>query len=267
MADNTVYLITGANRGIGLALTTLLLLRPKTTVIATSRSLPLPLPSSSDATPSPSPSPYASLSIHPTSALHPIPLDESNPSISSSALPAVLSSLGIKHINILIANAGSSVGFKSVQDTDIDNFRQDLEVNFLNVVKLFGVVWPLLERAETEKKLIVMSSSVGSIGLMGLEGGGDGNLPVGSYGVSKAAVNWWAQKLSVEYKNKGLLVGVIHPGWVKTSMGQGLADAVGVKEPPLTTEESAKGVLEQIDGLTEEKTNQFLMYDGRVLPW
>ncbi len=29
-------------------------------------------------------------------------------------------------------------------------------------------------------------------------------------------------------------------------MGQGLADAVGFKEPPLTVEESAKGMVEQV---------------------
>ncbi|KAK4228536.1 Norsolorinic acid ketoreductase [Podospora fimiseda] len=255
MADNTVYLITGANRGIGLALTTLLLTRPKTTVIATSRTLPSPS------------SPYSSIPIHPTSILIPILLDDSNNSddISSSTLSARVLEAGISHINIVIANAGSSAGFKTIKETEIDDYRQDLEVNLFGVIKLFKGVWKnLLEKTTENKKFIVISSSVGSIDMLGK---GEGELPVGGYGLSKAAINWWAQKLSAEYKSKGLLVGVIHPGWVKTAMGQGLADAVGVKEPPLTTEESAKGILEQIDGLTEEKTHQFLMYDGRVLPW
>lgn len=32
--------------------------------------------------------------------------------------------------------------------------------------------------------------------------------------MSKAAANWWAKKVSIELKDKGLLVGIIHPGYV-----------------------------------------------------
>ena len=34
--------------------------------------------------------------------------------------------------------------------------------------------------------------------------------------------------------------------WVKTGNGQSFADSVGVKEPPMTLEESVNGVLEQV---------------------
>ena len=34
--------------------------------------------------------------------------------------------------------------------------------------------------------------------------------------------------------------------WVKTANGQAFADSIGVNEPPMTVEESAKGVLEQV---------------------
>jgi hypothetical protein len=30
--------------------------------------------------------------------------------------------------------------------------------------------------------------------------------------MSKAAANYWAKKVSVEFKGKGLLVGIVHPG-------------------------------------------------------
>lgn len=75
--------------------------------------------------------------------------------------------------------------------------------------------------------------------------------------------------------------------WVKTAMGQAMADAVGFPEPSLSEEESAKGVLEQvssphremsgrvmanrvmeqIDHLTPEKSGQFLAWNGMSLPW
>ncbi|KAG7287388.1 hypothetical protein NEMBOFW57_006899 [Staphylotrichum longicolle] len=50
-------------------------------------------------------------------------------------------------------------------------------------------------------------------------------------------------------------------------LGQGLADAIGFKQPPLTVEQSVKGVAEQIDGLTPEKSGKFLTYTGAELPW
>lgn len=34
--------------------------------------------------------------------------------------------------------------------------------------------------------------------------------------------------------------------WVRTEMGQDFADSFGFKEPPLTLEESVRGLLEQV---------------------
>lgn len=34
--------------------------------------------------------------------------------------------------------------------------------------------------------------------------------------------------------------------WVKTSLGNGIAAAIGMKEAPVTVEESAAGVFEQV---------------------
>lgn len=34
--------------------------------------------------------------------------------------------------------------------------------------------------------------------------------------------------------------------WVQTEMGQDFADSLGFKEPPLTVEQSVKGLLEQV---------------------
>ncbi|KAJ4289436.1 hypothetical protein N0V88_006916 [Collariella sp. IMI 366227] len=53
----------------------------------------------------------------------------------------------------------------------------------------------------------------------------------------------------------------------ETGMGQAVADEVGFEEPPLTVEQSAKGVVEQIDALTLENSGQFHSYDGTILPW
>ena len=56
--------------------------------------------------------------------------------------------------------------------------------------------------------------------------------------------------------------------WVKTENGQKFADSIGVKEPPLSLEESVNGVLEQVDSATKETTSgTFVSYDGTPIAW
>lgn len=84
--------------------------------------------------------------------------------------------------------------------------RYDFEVNTVGTVKLFKSTWPLLRDGDA-KKFIVVSSSVGSIAALEQE-----SFPGTAYGISKAALNWFAKKVSVEMKDEGLLVGIVHPG-------------------------------------------------------
>ncbi|KAK0643378.1 hypothetical protein B0T16DRAFT_180869 [Cercophora newfieldiana] len=245
MADRTVYLITGGNRGIGLHLGILLGQRENITVITTSRK-----PSQS------------MIAVHPTSQHIEILLDEADAAISSATLAERLASEhGIVRLDVVIANAATSSGFKPILDTEPDDLLHDFTVNTVGPAKLFRATWPLLE-GSPDKKFVLISSSVGSITGLGQE-----SFPITAYGVSKAGANWFARKLSLELKEKGLLVGVVHPGWVKTAMGQGLADAVGFPEPPTNVEDSARGVLDQIDQLSLETSGKFLNFDGTEIPW
>lgn len=197
MENNTVYLVTGANRGIGLALITALARRPNSTVIGTSRK---PVLDSYAA---------ATTSAHPTSKVVGVLLDEENPAITSATLAARLAAdHGIHHVDVVVANAGASSGFRDILDLDPDtDLVYDFTVNAVGPAKLFKGTWPLLQAGGTGRKFVVVSSSMGSIA--GLDGEG---LPGTAYGMSKAAVNFLAKKLSRQFKDEGLLVGVLHPG-------------------------------------------------------
>jgi len=285
-SNNTVYLVTGANRGIGLAITIQLLERPNTTVVATRRT---------GSTLAISPHDLSS-HVHPTSRMLLMTLDDDandettitnnntqdkEQDTGIATLPQRLEANGITHLDVVVANAGGSSGFKDILSTvDPDkDLLYDFRVNAVLPLKLFQAVSPLLfsssvpagddgtstssSGSNPPKKWIYITSSVGSIGSLGEE-----SFPSTAYGMSKAAGNWLARKLAVEFAGRGLLVGVVHPGWVNTAMGAGLAKAINYPgAPPLSTEDSAKGVLEQIDNLTPERSGRFLTYKGDELPW
>ncbi|KAK3318940.1 hypothetical protein B0H66DRAFT_253167 [Apodospora peruviana] len=244
--NNTIYLVTGANRGIGLSIVTSLLQHPSVTVIATTRR-----------------SCSTSIPTHPTSKLITFLLDESYPAINAATIADRLrSEYGIDHLDVVIANAGASSGFKDILSTPAEDLLFDFTANSIGPVKLFHGVWPLLETGR-EKKFVIISSVMGAMSSLDEE-----SLPGTAYGMSKAAVNWFGAKLAVEMKSKGLLVGILHPGWVKTSMGQAVADAINYGgEIAMDTETSAKRIIERVDELTAEKSGKFLNYDGKVLAW
>ena len=220
--------------GIGKAMVANLLLRLATTVIATMRDASL------DAREA-----MAHLPKGKGSNIIVVALDTASPLNSHGTLVVRLAEQGITHLDVVIANAGSASGFKLISDTSPEDLLYDFSINTVGLLQLFNTTWPLLDRSDVDnaakRKFIYITSSVGSIA--GLE---QENFPGAAYGISKAGSNWLAKKIAVEYKSKGLKVGIIHPGWVRTLMGQTLANAIGCKEPPMTVEESSRQILEQV---------------------
>ena len=68
-----------------------------------------------------------------------------------------------------------------------------------------------------------------------------------------------SKNLSLDLAKDGILVALVHPGWVKTDMGgpNGLID----------TTTSVQGILNTLTTLKKEQNGAYLNYDGRVIPW
>jgi norsolorinic acid ketoreductase len=217
--------------GIGLALSAALLLRPNTTVIATVRNS------------SPASASTSALRSSPTAAgssLVVLQLD----STDAASFTAALATLSASHpqitrIDTLIANAGSSPGYHPIISTPPSDLVSAFNANTVGLLLLFQTFYSLLS-ASSQPKLFLVSSSLGSISALTDHGSG----PSLAYGISKAAANFLVRKVHFECP---LITAVaINPGWVKTSMGQGFADAVGYSEPPMTIDECIKGFLIQV---------------------
>jgi norsolorinic acid ketoreductase len=240
------YLITGVNRGIGLGLAKHYLSIPNSIVIAGVRN-----PSNVTELKAVVPASLSRLII--------IKIDSTSETDAAKAVEEIKSQ-GITHIDTVIANAGLGSYWGSALETPASAMVDHYKVNALGPLLLFQAVWPLLEAAKTPK-FITIGTPVGSIGELE-----SFPLPSMAYGSSKAALHFITRKLHFEFP--ALISYTIGPGWVKTDMGQGAADAVGMTEPPVTMAESIAGVVKSVDDATREKTGgTFASYDGNTHAW
>ena len=178
----------------------------------------------------------------------------------SQAVEKLQNTHGIKHIDVVIANAGISQYYGQVSETPLSEVREHFEVNTIGVLTLYQATLPLLLKSP-DPIFVALSSGVSSIGTME-----DIPIPVTAYGMSKAALNYMVRK--IHFDNEKLIAFVICPGWVQTDMGKSGATAMGLESAPVTTEESVKGMLEKIDNATKEETSgTFQSFDDKKYPW
>lgn len=153
-------------------------------------------------------------------------------------------------IDLLVNNAGIFGPRRGFGETDYDDWLKVLAVNTLAPLRLAERF--VEQIARSERRLIVnVSSRMGSIA----------NGKGGAYGYrsSKAALNAVTKGLSEDLRDRGITVVALHPGWVQTDMGGDGAD--------ITVEASAAGLRKVIDGLTSAHSGRFFNYDGEEIAW
>jgi NAD(P)-dependent dehydrogenase (short-subunit alcohol dehydrogenase family) len=167
---------------------------------------------------------------------------------SDSSVAALAERLGDIRLDVLINNAGLLVP-TTLDHLDFEAMRRQYEVNSLGPLRVTAA---LLPRLGPGSKVVIISSRAGSIG-----DNTSGSLY--GYRMSKAAVNMAGVSLARDLKPRGIAVGILHPGYVRTAMTghQGLIEA----------SESAAGLLARIDELTLETTGSFVHASGERLPW
>jgi NAD(P)-dependent dehydrogenase (short-subunit alcohol dehydrogenase family) len=79
------------------------------------------------------------------------------------------------------------------------------------------------------------------------------------YVAAKAALNRLMRSMATDLKPRGVIVGLVHPGWVKTDMGGPNAE--------ITAQESAAGLRSLAAGWTLEQSGDFYKWNGEVHPW
>ncbi len=233
--DNPHILVTGSNRGLGLALVRQLLARGDR-VIATCRQ------------------PGKAMALNTLAAEHPghlhvLPLDVADPK-SIAALAAELPLLADDlRLQLLVNCAGvlhSGERFGHLSATVLED---SLHTNAIGPLLLAQALAPLLVDGA---KVANISSQLGSIG-------GTSRFGTPSYAISKAAQNMATAQLAQVLEPRGIVVLALHPGWVQTGMGGDKAT--------VAPEDAAAGLLQVIGAATPEQSGGFLDWQGKALPW
>jgi short-subunit dehydrogenase len=120
---------------------------------------------------------------------------------------AVVDFVGDSKLDIMIANAGRSVGSKS-KTPNFQVARDVVGVNVIGVINTFEAAYPHLNRPGGQ--LVAMASVAGFVGLPGAS----------SYSASKAAVIKYCESLSLDLKREGISVTTICPGFIDTPLTQ-----------------------------------------------
>lgn len=243
-AERPTILITGSNRGIGLALAKDFA-GAGWNVIATAR--------------------------NPADAKDLRKLAKKNRSVRIEALDvtsqdnmrALAARLKGVPIDVLFHNAAilgdrDDTGNKKQQFGGLDEelFNRVMLTNVYGPLKLSELLVDNIA-ASRQKKIVGMTSGLGSLTLMGRMS------RFYYYQMSKAALNMGFRALRNDLKPKGITVAILAPGMVETDL---LAES-GYSGRALTPAESAAGLRKLVDGLTLDDPGVPVNVDGKTIPW
>lgn len=239
MAQSTQrrVLITGAGRGLGLALTAELVARGHRVWGGVRSTDPGPLRDLG-------PDGIVALDV-----------------IDGESVRGALDELGreLGGLDLLINNAGvdarafgAAGDARGPFDVDPDVLSGVLEVNAVGPMTVTRTALPLLRKGTTPLVMNV-SSQLGSMDLAASMGAD------AAYCTSKAALNMWTVKAANDLRSEGIAMVAVHPGWVSTDMGGPSAS--------LSPTESATALADLADRLDIGDTGRFLRWDGVDHAW
>ncbi|MFO0665513.1 MAG: SDR family oxidoreductase [Polyangiaceae bacterium] len=227
------WVITGANRGIGLELVRQLVSRGEE-VVAGARD--------------PSASALEQLVLASGGRAKAFACDVSN----DESVATFAQSIGSAPIDVLVNNAGVYGKMQSLTGLDLEDVKHSFDVNALGPIRVTRALLRNVLSSQT-KRVVHITSGMGSIA---------DNTSGGAYGyrMSKAALNMANKSMSIDYGREGLVAIVMNPGWVRTDMGgQGA---------PLAVDVAVKHMLETIDALRPSDNGKFLNYKrGETYPF
>jgi NAD(P)-dependent dehydrogenase (short-subunit alcohol dehydrogenase family) len=238
-----VVLITGSDRGIGLALARRFADRGWQ-VIATCRN------------------PEHAADLKALSANHPNVVVETLDVISKPSIDTLAAKYRGRPIDVLINNAGISGDYQGQLPGHFDAavFEDVMRVNAFAPLQVSSAFLDNVSGSQ-QKKIVTISSARGSITRVYLDHRSY------FYDMSKSAVNMGMRKLQDDVSSRGVLIGIFTPGPVDTDLNRQTRNDAPPPAPLIKPEESAAALIVLIDNLSPATAGHFYNYKGEVLPW
>ena len=195
---------------------------------------------------------------NPQGSLSLVVLDVSKDESIEAAVATIKSTFG--RIDVLVNNAGIDILGPTTRDT----LRTAFDTNVFGVMLLTNAVMPLL-KASSSPKIINVSSEIGSITLKLDPTNLYHKLPAEVYRMTKAALNMLTACQHVALQEFGGTAWAYCPGYVVTNLSGDIEERK--KHGAESSETSAQGILEIVEGKRDEEAGKFITKYGKQFPW
>ncbi|KAH7412679.1 hypothetical protein BKA64DRAFT_702799 [Cadophora sp. MPI-SDFR-AT-0126] len=233
-----IWIITGANRGLGLEFVAQLSTDSSNTIVATVRSL------SND---------LSALKSIQTPALHILECDTGSQESIRKFAESFSKTFGSEtKVDFLLNNAGiNSTPEQTSETMTPDSLTNHITVNVMGPATMVQVLTPHLQKGSV---VMNMTSGLGSLSYNASKEVKEATV----YSISKAALNMLTVHQAGQWEARGVKFLAIDPGWVKTDMG-------GPKAV-LEKDESIAGMLKLLKS-KDTKSGEYLEYNGSKREW
>ena len=182
-----------------------------------------------------------------------VPLDVS--SIESVRAAAQAISQAADHLDLLISNAGISGERQELREgLDSAATHRAYDVNALGAIRMLEAFLPLTDRGM--RRLAFVTSEAGSIAMAHRQGGF-------GYGMSKAALNMAVKVMFNHLRPEGYTFRLYYPGWMRSYMG-GTKSTAGDMEPD---EAAARAIPFFVEPRDDEDRLTMIDYQGQEWPF
>jgi NAD(P)-dependent dehydrogenase (short-subunit alcohol dehydrogenase family) len=246
MNEQTIALVTGANKGLGLE-TCRQLARRETTVLMGAREIKKGREAAD------------SLKAEGLT-VEPVQLDVTRADHIAQVVAFIETRFG--RLDILVNNAGmihpdEPMFANSAEQVSLQALRETFEVNFFGPVALTQALLPLIKKSQAGR-IVNVSSILGSLTLHSDESSQVTGVKPLAYDASKTALNQFTVHLAASLNKTPIKVNAAHPGWVKTDLGS--------QRAPMEVADGAKTAIRLATLGPDGPTGKFFHVDEEI-PW